>query len=68
MYIIKDIRNNTFLTDNGWTTISKSPKSNATYINGLEDVLRFTKGESLANKLPLFQVWVHFPSIAPIKE
>ena len=65
MYILRH-RNKygqSYLKYNGWVEYAgENPTID------LKDCILFTKGESLANKLPLSYEWVHFPSIAPIKE
>lgn len=64
MYIIKDTKRNAYRTEDGWTTIERQSHvkpRNANLLVGLEDVVRYTKGEMEANDLPDGQVWVYFP-------
>ena len=53
MYIIK--KGTSYKTDGGWTSI------HGNYLIGLDNVLRFTKGESERLTLPKGQSFVHFP-------
>ena len=63
MYIIKSDTRNAYMTATGWTTIERDGKNAA--LNGLGEVVRFTKNEMLRNKdtLPKGQRFVHFPKI-----
>jgi len=62
MYIVYSEARNAYKTTDGWTTITRTPK--ATTLNGLNDVMRFTLGESIANKDKLAKQgcrFVYFP-------
>ena len=57
MYIIKNDHRNAFKTYDGWTTFEDG------VLIGLQNVIRFTKGEALANEncLPSGSRFVYFP-------
>jgi hypothetical protein len=61
VYVIKNDLRNAFKTYDGWTQIVRSSKSVA--LIGLDDVIRFTKGEADMNKdsLPKGSRFVYFP-------
>ena len=63
MYIIKNDLRNAYKTYDGWTTITMDGKNGV--LNGLSDVIRFTKGEAERNKdkLPKGSRFVYFPKI-----
>lgn len=58
MYIIYNKHRNAYKTGDGWTTITRDGKNAS--LNGLTDVLRFTLGESIANKDALAKEGSHF--------
>ncbi len=57
MYIIKNDHRNAFKTYDGWTTIEDG------VLVGLQNVIRFTDSEALANedRLPSGSRFVYFP-------
>lgn len=57
MKAIFNERTQRFKTYEGWTELTKTKKS--TVINGLEDVLLFTKGEAAINRLAYPLSWRH---------
>ena len=63
MYIIRNDIRKAYKTFDGWTTITRTPKSVA--LDGLGDVQRFTKREAELNadKLPNGSRFVYFPKI-----
>lgn len=63
MYVIKNDHRNAFKTYDGWTRITTTGR-NAT-LDGLGDVIRFTKREAERNadRLPKGSRFVYFPLI-----
>lgn len=63
MYIIRSDVRNAYKTGDGWTTITRDGKN--AVLNGLSDVIRFTKREAERNKdkLPKGSRFVYFPKI-----
>lgn len=65
MYILRNKIRNTFYTSDGWTGFNKHGA-----IEGLDNVIRYTKGEYQANKdkLPDTQEFVWFGCYKELKE
>lgn len=63
MYIVYSEIRNAYKTYDGWTTITRTPKGIT--LDGLNDVIHFTKGEAERNadKLPKGSRFVHFPKV-----
>lgn len=59
MYVIRNDLRKAYKTYDGWTTITRDGKNGV--LNGLNDVMRFTKGESQSMVLPKGSRFVYFP-------
>lgn len=59
MYVIRNDYRKAYKTYDGWTTITRT--GNTGVLNGLNDVMRFTEGESLKMVLPKGSRFVYFP-------
>lgn len=59
MYVIRNDLRKAYKTFDGWTTITR--KGNTGVLNGLNDVQRFTEGESQRMVLPKGSRFVYFP-------
>lgn len=61
MYIVYNEARNAYKTGDGWTRITRDGKN--AVLDGLSDVIRFTKGEAErnANNLPKGSRFVYFP-------